>query len=126
MALHDRYVCIHKGVTELIQTYKPQALSVETQYVKNNPLSALKLGMARGTIIVAARLLGVEVFEYTPSQGKSAVTGSGKASKEQVQGMTQKILGLKAPPTPEDAADALALAIAHGNRQGSSRALHPG
>ena len=116
LSLHDKYLLIFNGVSHLLDTFKPACLAVETQFVKINPLSALKLGMARGSIIVAARMRGIEVVEYAPTVAKKSITGTGRASKEQVQGMTQRILKLEKPPTPEDAADALSIAICHANR----------
>lgn len=116
LTLHDKYLMIHNGVTELIERYKPDVLAIETQFVKLNPQTALKLGMARGSVIIAAKVKGIEVVEYSPSVAKKAITGSGRASKEQVQGMTQKLLCLDKPPTPEDAADALSIAICHAHR----------
>lgn len=116
LTLHQKYLYIANGVEELIGTYKPLALSIETQYVKENIQSAIKLGMARGAVIVTALRLGVEVFEYTPSVAKKAVTGRGGASKAQVQAMVQRLLSLKELPTPEDAADALSLALCHEQR----------
>lgn len=111
--LSDRYHAIFSATGALIDRFKPDALSVETQYVQKNPQSALKLGMARGVVLVAAREKGIPVFEYTPSKAKKAVVGNGKASKEQIQGMVKMLLNMQTLPTPEDAADALALAICH-------------
>lgn len=111
--LSDRYLIIHDGIEALIQKYRPSCVVVETQFVHKNVQSAIKLGMARGVIIIAAKRHGLPVFEYAPAQAKRAVTGFGHASKYQVQGMVQQILRLATPPTPEDAADALALALCH-------------
>ena len=116
LSLHDKYLMLHKGVTELLLAYKPEVLAIETQFFKLNFQTAMKLGMARGAIILAARLNGIEVAEYSPSNAKKAITGTGRASKEQVQGMTQKLLCLAQLPTPEDAADALSIAICHAHR----------
>lgn len=117
--LADKYLYIFNGVEELIKQYEPEAVVVETQYIQKNVQSAMKLGMARGAIIVATRRHGVEIHEYSPSKAKLAVVGNGRASKEQVQGMIQRLLGLSEAPEPEDAADALALAIclAQDNRK---------
>jgi len=115
LKLSIRYLHIYRGIEELIEKFKPQALSVESQYVAKNVSSAMKLGMARSVIMLAATKKNIPVFEYTPSRAKQAVTGSGRASKEQVQKMVQKLLFLKTLPTPEDAADALALAICHAH-----------
>lgn len=113
LKLSDRYLIIFNGIEELLEKYRPQALVVETQYVQKNIQSAIKLGMARGIIIIAAKRKGIAVFEYGPTKAKSAVVGNGKASKVQVQGMVKLLLNLDQIPTPEDAADALALAICH-------------
>lgn len=115
--INDRYLILHEGTEELIEKYKPDSLSIETQFVHKNPQSAIKIGMARGVVIIAARKRGVDVVEYTPTTAKRAITGRGRASKEQVQEMTKKLLCLKEVPTPEDAADALALAICHAQKQ---------
>lgn len=112
--LAERYLAIFNGTEELLEKYKPDALVVETQYVKLNVQSAIKLGMARGAVMIAAAKRKVPVFEYAPTKAKLAVVGSGRASKHQVQRMVQHLLRLPALPEPEDAADALALAICHG------------
>ena len=113
--LSDRYVVIYDGVNELIEKYHPTILVVETQYVNKNVQSALKLGMARGAVMIAAKKKGLIVFEYPPTVAKRAVVGSGKASKYQVKKMVQNLLKLSTPPHPDDAADALALAICHAH-----------
>lgn len=113
LKLSDRYLILFNAIEELLQKYRPDSLAVETQYVDKNVQSAIKLGMARGAAIIAAKRHGLSVFEYTPSKAKSAVVGSGKASKQQVQGMVKLLLNLQELPTPEDAADALALALCH-------------
>lgn len=111
--LSDRYLILFNSIDELLQKYHPNALAVETQYVEKNVQSAIKLGMARGTAIIAAKRHGLSVFEYTPSKAKLAVVGNGKASKQQVQGMIKLLLRLQVASIPEDAADALSLAICH-------------
>ncbi len=108
-----RYLVIHESVCALIERYQPQYLSVETQFVHKNVQSALKLGMARGVILIAAEKYKVRIAEYAPTKAKLAVVGNGRASKQQVQGMVRMLLGLSQVPQPEDAADALALAICH-------------
>lgn len=113
LKLSDRYLIIFDGIEELLERYCPQALAVETQFVKHNVQSAIKLGMARGIAIIAAKRKGIPIFEYTPMRAKRAVVGNGRASKIQVQGMVQRLLRLNEPPHPEDAADALSLAICH-------------
>jgi len=113
LKITDRYLVIFNGVEELVKKYRPNALIVETQYMQKNVQSAIKLGMARGAVVIAARKEDVPVFEYAPTKAKLAVVGNGRASKAQVQGMVQRLLNLAEPPEPEDAADALALAICH-------------
>jgi crossover junction endodeoxyribonuclease RuvC len=115
LALSQRYRIIHESIAELIVRHRPTALVTETQYVNKNVQSAMKLGMARGVVMLAATLQEIEVFEYAPSKAKRAVTGTGAASKQQVQKMMQLLLGLSSPPEPEDAADALALALCHAH-----------
>lgn len=113
--LSERYLVIFDCIAELIEKYSPTALVVETQFVHKNVQSAIKLGMARGSAIIAAKKKGLAVFEYAPAVAKRAVVGNGRASKFQVQGMVQRLLRLSSPPQPEDAADALALAICHAH-----------
>lgn len=115
MKLTDRYLIIYNGIAELLEKYPAEVLVVEAQYVHKNVQSAIKLGMARGIAIIAAKKKGISVVEYYPSKAKLAVVGKGNASKQQVQGMVQRLLNLSAPPEPEDASDALALAICHAH-----------
>ncbi len=116
-----RYRIIFEGLAQLIEKYRPTACAVEKQYVDKNVHSAMTLGIARGMAILAATLQEIPIFEYSPTRAKCAVTGTGKASKIQVQGMIRQLLSLKIDPTPEDAADALALAICHANAARSGR-----
>lgn len=113
LKLSDRYLIIFQGIEELLEMHRPHALVVETQFVQKNVQSAIKLGMARGVAIIAAKKQGIPVFEYTPAKAKAAVVGNGKASKGQVQAMVQRLLSLPYPPSPQDAADALSLALCH-------------
>lgn len=110
-----RYLALFNGVEKLLDRYSPDAVSVETQFVYKNVQSAMKLGMARGVVLLAAARRGIQIYEYAPKKAKLAVVGNGSASKEQVQRMVQLLLKLPALPEPEDAADALALAICHAN-----------
>lgn len=114
-ALNERYRILFESINDLIDRHSPDALSIETQYIDKNPRSGLKLGMACGVAILAASLRDIPIFEYAPSQAKRAVVGKGSASKQQVQAMVQRLLSLISLPEPEDASDALALAICHGN-----------
>lgn len=115
LPLTERYFAIYENLSRLMETYAPDDVALETQFVQKNPQSALKVGMARGVAIIAARKGGAAVFEYAPSRAKQAVTGSGRADKAQVQRMIQMLLRLPTLPTPYDAADALALAICHAH-----------
>lgn len=111
--LSERYHVLFNSVEALIEQHKPHALVVETQFVHKNVQSAIKLGMARGAVIIAAKNKNLPIFEYAPTKAKRAVVGNGRASKGQVQAMVQRLLNLLHLPEPEDAADALALAICH-------------
>jgi crossover junction endodeoxyribonuclease RuvC len=124
LKLSDRYLILFNAMEELIEKYRPQALAVETQFVQKNIQSAIKLGMARGIAVIAAKKKGIPVFEYAPTKAKLAVVGNGRASKQQVQGMIKLLLNLPEPPTPEDAADALALAICHAHSMRFSQICH--
>jgi crossover junction endodeoxyribonuclease RuvC len=109
----ERYLVIFDAIVYLIEQFKPDAVAVETQFVYKNVQSALKLGMARGSAMIAAARHGIDVFEYAPTKVKQAVVGRGFASKHQMQHMVQMQLKLTTLPEPHDAADALALAICH-------------
>lgn len=104
---------IYSDTTGLIKTYKPDWLAVEALFFSKNTRSALAVAHARGVVLLAAAHEGISVFEYTPLQVKQAVVGYGRAAKEQVQHMVQLLLGLKELPRPDDAADALAVALCH-------------
>lgn len=112
LKLSDRYHIIFESLDELLNKHSPVVLVVETQYVHKNVQSAIKLGMARGVAIVAAKRKGMRVYTCSPTRAKKAIVGSGRASKSQMQEMIQRRLKLVSLP-PEDAADALALAICH-------------
>ncbi|HSX11724.1 MAG TPA: crossover junction endodeoxyribonuclease RuvC [Chlamydiales bacterium] len=111
LILADRYKILFDSVEALIALHDPSAIAVESQFVLKNAQSAIKLGMAKGMVYLAAARKGIPVYEFAPKQAKLAVVGHGGASKFQVQKMIQALLRLPQPPEPEDAADALALAI---------------
>jgi crossover junction endodeoxyribonuclease RuvC len=119
LPLEQRYKIIFEAIEQLIEKYQPDAIAVESQFVLKNPQSAIKLGMAKGMILLAAARRNIGVFEYAPKKAKMAVVGNGNASKTQVQRMIASILRLPSLPEPEDAADALALAICHANNKES-------
>jgi crossover junction endodeoxyribonuclease RuvC len=108
-----RLKTIFDGVTELIEEFEPDAVALEESFVGVDARTALSVGQARGVILVAAASLGVACAEYPPSRVKQAVCGYGRAEKAQVQRMVMAILGLRKPPTPQHASDALAVAICH-------------
>jgi len=111
LSLPERYKIIFDGVESLIEKHAPTAIAVESQFVLKNVQSAIKLGMAKGMVLLAAARRGIPVYEYAPTKAKLAIAGNGRASKSQVQRMIQSLLRLPKLPEPEDAADALALAI---------------
>lgn len=111
----QRYLALFQAIEQLIEKYRPDAVAVETQFVYKNAQSALKLGMARAVTTLAASRQEIPVFEYAPKKAKLAVVGNGAASKQQVQKMVQLLLRLPQLPEPEDAADALAIALCHAN-----------
>jgi len=113
LPLSVRRKIIFEGLTHLIEEHQPTVLVVETQFVHKNVKGAITLGMVRGIAILAATLAGVPAYEYSPTKAKKATCGIGSASKHQMQAMVQRLLNLKDPPPPHDAADALALAICH-------------
>jgi crossover junction endodeoxyribonuclease RuvC len=109
----DKLVAIYRGLTELLASVQPDCVAVENVFHAANARSALLLGHARGVTILAAREAGLPVIEYSPAEVKRAVVGYGRAEKSQVQQMVKLLLGLDAPPSPHDVADALAIAICH-------------
>ncbi len=102
---------IHDELTNLIKKYKPDQVAVETIYFAKNAKTVMKVSEGRGVVILAAAENGVNVMEFTPLQVKQALTGYGRASKEQIQKMVKSVLNLKKIPKPDDVADALAIAI---------------
>jgi crossover junction endodeoxyribonuclease RuvC len=108
-----RLKTIFDAVTTLIDQAAPDAVALEESFVGVDARTALSVGQARGAVLVAAALAGVECAEYAPTRVKQAVCGYGRAEKAQVQRMVQAILRLDAPPAPSHAADALAVGICH-------------
>jgi crossover junction endodeoxyribonuclease RuvC len=111
--LADRLREIFQGIDELLERHSPDAVAVEGVFFAKNVRTAVVLGHARGAILVAAALRGVEIAEYAPAEVKSAIVGTGKATKEQVGIMTKQLLRLKEIPRPNDAADGVAVALCH-------------
>ncbi|RME72308.1 MAG: crossover junction endodeoxyribonuclease RuvC [Planctomycetota bacterium] len=112
----DRLLRVFAALEQLIERYGPDAVAIEQAFVYKNPRSALMIGHGRAAAMLAAARAGVAVYEYQPALVKKAVTGSGRASKSQVQDMVRRLLGLARVPEPADAADALAVAFCHLHR----------
>ncbi len=108
-----RLVQIQEDLETLIHTFSPNVMAIEELFFNTNVTTAIGVAQARGVILMTAAKLGVEIFEYSPSQVKQAVVGYGKAEKHQVMEMTRRLLGLAAVPKPDDAADAVAIALCH-------------
>lgn len=116
LAAERRLTAIHERVRALIEEHRPDAVALEDLYFGANARSAFAVGQARGVVMLAAGQAGLPCASYTPQQVKSAVCGTGRAAKDQVGRMVQALLALAEPPTPDHAADALAVAICHVNR----------
>jgi len=119
----ERLLTIYEGLALLLERHRPDCVAIEDVFHARNVRSALTLGHARGVALVAATRAGVPVAAYAPAEIKRAVVGYGRADKQQIQRMIRLLLGLDAPPTPHDAADALAVAICHLHRAGRLAAL---
>jgi crossover junction endodeoxyribonuclease RuvC len=113
---HERLLKIHQDLSELLLREKADAMAIENVFHAANVQAALKLGHARGVALLVAAQHKLSVYEYSPLEIKSAVVGYGRAEKSQVQSMVRLLLGLAEIPTPDHAADALAVAICHANR----------
>ena len=124
MPIVDRLELVYKGIRELIERYHPDEMAIEELFFTNNQRTGIVVAEARGIILLAARLAGVRIAEYTPLQVKQAVVGYGRAEKNQVIVMVTSFLGLKEPPKPDDTADALAIAVCHAHSAGSRLASY--
>jgi len=114
LTLPQRLVQLEDGVRELVTTFKPENIAIEELFFSKNITTGIPVAEARGVILLTAvKNLGDEVYEYTPNQIKMAITGYGGADKIQMQHMVQALLRLKKIPRPDDAADALAVALCH-------------
>ncbi len=111
----ERLRLVHMGIAEIIEKFQPEHMAIEQLFFSKNVKTALTVGHARGVVMLTACLKGMTISEYTPLQVKQAVVGYGRADKKQVQYMVKSILNLDKIPKPDDAADALAIAICHGN-----------
>ncbi|MDR1204952.1 MAG: crossover junction endodeoxyribonuclease RuvC [Peptococcaceae bacterium] len=111
----QRLKILFEGLNRLMEEHRPEHVAVEALFFNKNITTALPVGQARGVALLSAALRELPIFEYTPLQVKQGVVGYGRADKSQIQFMVRAILNLKEIPKPDDAADALAVAICHGN-----------
>lgn len=115
----ERLLEIHTDMCSILDKFKPDCMSIEKLYFNTNTTTGIDVAQARGVTMLAAAQRDISIYEYTPLQVKVAVTGYGRAEKHQMQEMVKNILHLNAVPKPDDAADALAIAICHGHTGGS-------
>lgn len=113
LPLAARLVQIERDLTELLERFKPDEIAVEELFFSKNITTGIAVAHARGVILATVEKAGIPVYEYTPMQVKQAVVGYGLAEKNQVMDMVKRLLKLRAVPKPDDAADALAIAICH-------------
>lgn len=120
MPFEQRLKTIYDDVSQIIKTYRPDCMAIEKLYFNTNQKTVIDVAQARGVTVLTAVNAQIPIYEYTPLQVKTAVTGFGRAQKKQVQEMIRRTLSLKEVPKPDDTADALGLAITHGR---TSRSL---
>ena len=113
LPIEKRFLQIEADLNELLDMYRPSSLAAEELFFNTNVTTGINVAQARGVILLTAARRGIPVFSYTPLQVKQAVTGYGKAEKSQVMEMTKRLLNLSKVPRPDDAADALAIALCH-------------
>ncbi len=113
--VEDRLTSIYEQLSQIIDKYKPERMSIEELFFNTNQTTAIAVAEARGVILLCAKQHGLVINEYTPLQVKQAVVGYGRAEKNQVISMVTSMLGLAKPPKPDDTADAIALAICDGH-----------
>ncbi|MEG1633112.1 MAG: crossover junction endodeoxyribonuclease RuvC [Oscillospiraceae bacterium] len=112
-SLASRLNLIFEDLNELIATYKPDSMAVEELFFNTNITTGISVAHGRGIILLCGSRAGIPIFEYTPLQVKQAVVGYGRAEKKQVIDMVRRILNMREPPKPDDAADAVAIALCH-------------
>lgn len=112
-SLSSRLELIFRDMNDLLDLFKPEAVSIEELFFNTNITTGIAVAHARGVILLTCRLAGVPIYEYTPLQVKQSVVGYGRAEKKQVMEMVKRLCNLPAPPRPDDAADAVALALCH-------------
>ena len=123
-SLSSRLKTIYDEMRRITETYHPEQMAIEELFFNTNITTGIKVAEARGVILLAAEEAGIPIFEYTPLQVKQAVVGYGLAEKKQVIAMVTNLLRLKNPPKPDDTADALAIALCHGQAAGSGIAAY--
>ena len=111
--LSARLEQIYDDMCQLLELFKPDAVSIEELFFNTNITTGIAVAHGRGVLLLACRKAGVAIYEYTPLQVKQAVVGYGRAEKKQVMDMVRRICALPSPPKPDDAADAVALALCH-------------
>ena len=114
MDFSARLEIIYEDMKQLLQVAQPDVVAIEELFFGQNVTTGIGVAQSRGVILLDIRQAGLEVYQYKPMQVKQAVVGYGNASKHQVQDMTKRLLGLSAMPKPDDAADAIAIALCHG------------
>lgn len=119
LPIEERLNEIYEDLTALIEAFHPESVAIEKLYFNTNEKTAINVAQARGVIILACTRAGVPIYEYTPLQVKMSVVGYGRAEKKQVQELTRSILKLDKIPKPDDAADALAIAVCHAHAAGN-------
>ncbi len=115
MPTTERLKKIYEEMNMYLDKYKPDAVAIEELFFNSNQKTAINVAQARGVLLVAVANRGIPICEYTPLQVKQSVTGYGRADKKQIQTMVKMLLGLNVIPKPDDAADALAIAICHAH-----------
>lgn len=117
LPMPDRLAEIYQDVSQLIKRHQPDHMVIEQLFFATNSKTAISVGQARGVVLLTAAQAGLEISEFTPLQVKQIITGYGQATKRQIQEMVKILLGLEHIPKPDDAADALAIALCLGNDQ---------
>lgn len=120
--IQSRLMDIERDMNELLDTFRPDCLAIEELFFNTNVTTAINVAQARGVILLSAAKHGVPIYEYTPLQVKQAVVGYGRAEKKQVMDMTMRLLCIEQRPKPDDAADAIAIALCHA-RSSTSRLI---
>lgn len=121
--LSSRYLAIYQGLQEIVARFSPQEMALETPFAHKNYQSTIKLGMCLGACIICAKEKDLRVFGYTPKQVKLSVTATGNATKEQMQESLTRLFGLNTLITPQDAADALGVALCHSQLGGTAKQI---